>query len=111
MVTGYIPDRGHIVWISLYPQVGHEQTGRRPAVVLSPAAYNSKTRLAIFCPVTSVIKAYPFEVFIADNLEIKGVILSDQVKSLDWKIRNAEYICEVSRATMDEVLKKLHMLI
>ena len=106
-----IPDRGDIVWITLNPQVGHEQAGRRPALVLSPAAYNGKVGLAILCPITSQIKGYPFEVLIPDGLEISGAILSDQVKSLDWQARQAEIICKLPSAELDEVLQKLKTLI
>jgi len=84
---GYIPEQGDIVWLSFNPQAGHEQMGRRPALVLSPAAYNKKVGLAIFCPITSQVKGYPFEVLIPKGVKASGAILSDQVKSLDWKIR------------------------
>jgi mRNA interferase MazF len=107
----YIPNRGDIVWITFNPQAGHEQAGRRPALVLSPAAYNGKVGLAILCPVTSQIKGYPFEVLIPDGLEISGAILSDQVKSLDWKARQAEFVCKVPTATLNEVLQKVNTLL
>ena len=79
----YVPQRGDVVWITLTPQAGHEQAGHRPAVVLSPAAYNGKVGLAILCPITNQIKGYPFEVLIPAGLAVTGVILADQVKSLD----------------------------
>ena len=85
----YIPKRGDVVWITLNSQAGHEQAGRRPAVILSPAAYNDKVGLAILCPITSQIKGYPFEVRIPEGWAVAGVILADQVKSLDWKARQA----------------------
>lgn len=107
----YIPNRGDIVWITFNPQAGHEQSGRRPALVLSPAAYNGKVGLAILCPITSQIKSYPFEVWIPDGLKIGGAILSDQVKSLDWKTRQAELICKLPASTLNEVLRKLGTLI
>lgn len=107
----YIPNRGDIVWLTFNPQAGHEQAGRRPALVLSPAAYNGKVGLAILCPITSQIKGYPFEVLIPDGLKISGAILSDQVKSLDWKIRQAEFICKLTSDALDEVLQKLNALI
>ena len=100
-----------MVWITFNPQAGYEQAGRRPALVLSPAAYNEKVGLAILCPVTSHMKGYPFEVLIPDGLEIGGAVLSDQVKSLDWRARQAEWICELPKATLDEVLQKLSTLI
>ncbi len=81
-----------MIWITLNPQAGHEQAGRRPALVLSPETYNGKTGLAILCPVTNQIKGYPFEVLIPAGLPVAGAILSDQVKTLDWRARNAELI-------------------
>ncbi|GAB4445011.1 MAG: endoribonuclease MazF [Anaerolineales bacterium] len=107
----YIPDSGDIVWITFNPQAGHEQAGRRPALVLSPAAYNSKVGLAILCPITSQIKGYPFEVLIPDGLKINGVVLSDQVKSLDWKARQAEFVCKLPPIAFNEVVQKLSVLI
>lgn len=107
----YIPDSGDIVWITFNPQAGHEQAGRRPALVLSPTAYNGKVGLAILCPITSHIKGYPFEVVIPDGLEISGAILSDQVKSLDWKVRKAEFGCKLPNPTFNEVVQKLGTLI
>src|SRR3954465_10510264 len=111
MPRGYVPDRGDVVWISFNPQAGHEQAGRRPVVVLSPASYNGKVGLAILCPVTNQIKGYPFEVLIPQGLKITGAVLSDQAKSLDWKVRQAELICRLPEAAVKEVLKKLHTLL
>ena len=107
----YAPERGDVVWLSFDPQAGHEQAGHRPALVLSPAAYNGKVGLAILCPITSQIKGYPFEVVIPDDLEISGAILSDQVKSLDWKARKAEFDCKLPTSTFNEVVQKLSTLI
>ncbi len=107
----YVPDRGDVVWISLDPQAGHEQAGRRPALVISPAAYNGKVGLAILCPITSHVKGYPFEIVIPPGLKAIGAILSDQVKSLDWKIREAELLCKLPEAVILDVLKKLATLI
>jgi mRNA interferase MazF len=103
--------RGQVIWISLNPQAGHEQTGRRPAVVLSPEAYNVRVGLAILCPITHQAKGYPFEAPIPPGLSITGVILADQVKSLDWRARNAELICTLPPDTIDEVLSKLDTLL
>ena len=103
----YIPDRGDAVWISLNPQAGHEQAGRRPAAILSPAAYNSKSGLAILCPITNQIKGYPFEVIIPAGKGVSGVILADQVKSLYWSARRTELICVLPEITVKETLKKL----
>jgi len=107
----YIPDRGDAVWITLNPQAGHEQSGRRPALVLSPAAYNGRVGLALLCPVTNSVKGYPFEVAIPDGLGVSGVILSDQVKSLDWRFREAELICQMPEGTVTEVLQKVGALL
>ncbi len=107
----YIPERGDAVWIMLNPQAGHEQAGRRPALVISPSAYNGKVGLAIVCPITNQIKGYPFEVIIPKGLKVSGAVLSDQAKSLDWKARNTEFICKLPSSLMDEVLKKLHTLL
>jgi len=107
----YIPQRGDVVWITLNPQAGHEQAGRRPAVVLSPQSYNGKIGMAIFCPITNQIKGYPFEVLIPAGLPVLGAILSDQVKSLDWRARNAELICSLPTEVISEVLEKLSTLL
>jgi len=99
------------VWISLNPQAGHEQAGRRPAVVLSPQSYNSKVGLAILCPITSQPKDYPFEILLPAGLPVAGAILSDQVKNLDWRARNAELICTLPTETISEVLQRLATLL
>lgn len=106
-----MPECGDVVWITMNPQAGHEQAGRRPAVVLSLQTYNSKVGLAILCPITDQIKGYPFEVLLPTGLPIMGVILSDQVKSLDWQARNAEFICTLSDETISEILQKLGALL
>jgi mRNA interferase MazF len=105
------PDRGDVVRISMNPQAGYEQSGRRPALVLSPAAYNSKVGLAILCPITNQIKGYPFEVAIPADLPVTGVVLSDQAKSLDWRARKAEFTCSLPSDTTLEVLLKLGTLL
>jgi mRNA interferase MazF len=99
------------VWISLNPQAGHEQSGRRPAVILSPQNYNNKVGLAILCPITNQVKGYPFEVLIPPDLPVSGAILSDQVKSLDWRTRNAELICTLPSEITSEVLQKLNTIL
>jgi mRNA interferase MazF len=109
--VAYVPERGDAVWIDFDPQAGHEQAGRRPALVLSPASYNHKVGLAIFCPITSRIKGYPFEVAIPKEQKISGVILSDQVKSLDWKKRNTAFITKVPIPTVEDVIAKLKTLL
>ena len=109
-MKNYIPDRGDIVWLDFAPQTGHEQHGKRLAVVLSPQSYNLKSRLALFCPITTKQKGYPFEVKIEAG-KINGVVLSDQVKSLDWLQRGAEFIVKASEEEMNEIIKKLNVLI
>jgi mRNA interferase MazF len=107
----YVPRHGDMVWITLNPQSGHEQAGRRPALVISPESYNRKTGLAVFCPITSQVKGYPFEVTITDGLPINGVILADQVKNLDWRVRKAELICALGDELVAEVIQKLVVLV
>src|SRR5574337_642044 len=107
----YVPKRGDVVWITLNPQAGHEQAGRRPAVVLSPQPYNEKVGLALLCPITNQIKGYPFEVVIPPDLSVTGAILSDQVKSLDWRTRNAELIGSLPPKIISEVLQKISLLL
>lgn len=109
--TTYLPDRGNIVWLTFTPEAGHEQAGRRPALVLSPRAYNSKVGLAICCPITSQIKGYPFEVVVPQGLIVGGAILSDQVKSLDWRARKAEFICKLPDSALAVVMSKLGTLV
>ncbi len=107
----YVPERGDIVWLTFNPQAGHEQAGRRPAVVLSPAAYNGKVGLALVCPVTNQQKGYPFEVMVPPNAGITGVILADQLKNLDWRIRQAELIGKLPEHALSEVFAKLKTLL
>jgi mRNA interferase MazF len=107
----YVPDRGDAVWLDFNPQAGHEQAGRRPAIVLSPAAYNRKVGLAILCPITNQLKGYPFEVLIPDGFRVSGCVLSDQVKNLDWKSRKASLITKLPGSVTNEVLMKLRTLI
>jgi len=105
-----VPERGHVVWVTFSPQAGHEQAGRRPAAVLSPRSYNEKVGLGIFCPVTNQKKGYPFEVSIPAGLRVSGVLLCDQVKSLDWVARRAEFLDSLPEATVAEAIKKLSLL-
>lgn len=106
-----LPDRGHLVWASLDPQAGHEQAGRRPALVLSPASYNRLVGLALFSPITSHAKGYPFEVPLPVGLGISGVVLADHVKSLDWRARGAEYAGAAPEGVVAEVLRRLGLLL
>ncbi len=110
-MSTYIPQRGDVIWLDFNPQAGREQAGRRPAFVVSPAAYNGKVGLALVCPVTSRVKGYPFEVLLPAGLAVTGVILSDQLKSLDWRKRRAEYLCTVPESIIVEVIKKVEALI
>ena len=110
MVREFIPNRGDIVWVNLNPQKGHEQAGKRPAIVLSPKIYNQKTGLAIMCPITSQIKNYPFEVLI-NGKKIKGVVLSDQVRCLDWRARKISFIQKVKTPTLHKIQQKIELLI
>lgn len=107
----YIPERGDVVWLNFDPQAGHEQAGKRPAFVLSPASYNRKVGLALFCPITNKIKGYPFEVDLPDRLPITGTILSDQIKSLDWQAHNASFVCTLPDLTIQQVLSKATTLL
>ena len=107
MSRPYCPKRGDIVWLTFNPKAGHEQAGHRPALVLSPEPYNRKVGLAILCPITSQIKGYPFEVKLPDNIKVSGVILSDQVKNLDWRARKASFCCKAPSDVLKEVLNKL----
>jgi mRNA interferase MazF len=102
----YVPKRGDVVWLHFDPQAGHEQAGRRPAVVLSPESYNQKTSLALFCPITGQIKGYPFETPLPPALAVRGVALCDQIKSLDWAARKAEFICELPEEILDDIMGK-----
>jgi mRNA interferase MazF len=105
------PGRGDLIWISLDPRAGHEQAGRRPALVLSPVAYNGRTGLALCCPITSRVKGYPFEVALPDGLPIAGVVLVDQVRNLDWKARRFEVAAAAPLEVVAETLGKLATLL
>jgi mRNA interferase MazF len=107
----YVPERGDLVWLQFTPQRGHEQAGRRPALVLSPRAYNRKVGLALVCPVTSQVKGYPFEVELPDGLAVEGAILCDQIKNLDWKARKARRIDRVSAEVLAEVTARILALV
>jgi mRNA interferase MazF len=106
----YTPDRGDIVWLNFNPQTGHEQKGKRSALVISPKEYNRKVNLGLFCPISSQENGYPFEVKIK-NGKINGVVLSDQIKSLDWTKRNIEYIIKATKEEMKEVVEKINILV
>jgi mRNA interferase MazF len=99
------------VWLRFDPQAGHEQAGRRPALVISPRSYNKKVGLALFCPVTTRIKDYPFEVSLPLGGEVSGVVLADQIKSLDWRARGAEPVATAPPEVVREVLAKIRVLV
>jgi mRNA interferase MazF len=109
--AAYVPERGDAVWIALDPQAGHEQAGRRPALVLSPAAYNGRVGLALLCPITTRAKGYPFEVPLPAGLPVTGVVGADQVKSLDWRARKAAHIGAVPAEVVARVLQHLQALL
>jgi mRNA interferase MazF len=105
------PRKGDVFWIDFDPQKGHEQAGRRPALVLSGIRYNGASALALLCPITTRVKNYPFEVAVPDGLPVKGVVLADQIKSFDWAARRSKYICTMPREVIDEVLDKAILLL
>ncbi len=106
----YVPDRGDVVWLDFNPVRGHEQSGRRPALILSPKGYNAKSGLALACPITSRVKGYPFEVEFKTKL-VQGVILADQIRGIDWSERSAEKIGTASEAAIAEVQNCVKMLV
>lgn len=110
-MAAYIPDAGDLVWLTFDPQAGHEQRGRRPGLIVSPKAYNAKAGLALICPITNQSKGYPFEVAIPEGCGIGGVVLADQLKSLDWKVRQARRIGPVPTAALDEIRRRLAPLL
>ncbi len=111
MAAPHVPDRGDIVWIDFDPQAGHEQAGRRPAMVVSPQSYNQKVGLVLLCPITNQRKGYPFEVPLPKGLKVTGVVLADQVKSMDWRARHAEFCCKTPAATVLDVIGKAQTLL
>ena len=110
-MAAYIPNRGDLIWLEFDPQAGREQAGRRPALVLSPVSYNAKVGLALVCPITSQVKKYPFEVALPAGLKISGVVLCDQIRSLDWRVRKAALISEAPQAVVQQVLAKIQTLL
>ena len=107
----YVPARGDIVWLNFSPQAGHEQAGRRPALVLSPRSYNDRTGLALLCPVTTAVKGYPFEVPLPQGGDITGVVLSDHIKSLDWRARQAGLATQTTPRVVEQVLEMIGTLL
>jgi mRNA interferase MazF len=111
MAINYIPNRGDIVYLDFNPTKGHEQRGYRPALIISPAVYSEKSSLALFLPITSQQKGYPFEVLLPEGLQIQGVILVDQIKSLDWRVRQIKFVETLSLEVISEVQAKIMPLI
>jgi mRNA interferase MazF len=111
MAAPHAPDRGDIVWVDFDPHAGHEQAGRRPALIVSPISYNRKVGLALLCPVTTQRKGYPFEVALPSGLTVAGVVLADQLKSMDWRARHAEFCCRAPAPTVAEVIGKAQSLL
>lgn len=111
MAAPHVPDRGDIVWVDFDPQAGHEQAGRRPALIVSPRSYNQKVGLVLLCPITNRRKGYPFEVPLPEAIKVEGVVLADQIKSMDWHARHAEFWCKAPMATVLEVIGKAQSLL
>ena len=111
MTRAYVPDAGDLVWLTFDPRAGHERRGRRPALILSPRAYNSRARLAIACPITSHVKGYPFEVALPAGSEISGVVLADHVKNLDWQARRVTFEAKAPDETLTDVRERLRVLL
>jgi mRNA interferase MazF len=105
------PERGDVVWLEFDPQAGSEQAGHRPALVISPKLYNQKVGLALFCPITSRVKGYPFEVLLPPGLKAQGAILCDQLKSLDWRVRKAKRFGSIPKPVLDEVTARILTLV
>jgi mRNA interferase MazF len=110
MPAAYVPERGDVMWLDFTPHSGHEQGGRRPALVVSPSNYNRKTGLALVFPITTHAKGYPFETPLPTGLKVTGVILSDHLKNLDWRSRRALFICRLDASILNDALAKLHAL-
>ena len=111
VARAYVPDAGDLVWLTFDPQAGHEQRGRRPALILSPRLYNSKARLAIACPITSQVRGYPFEVSLPPGATISGVVLADHVKNLDWQARRVVFEAKAPAEIVTEVRERLRALL
>lgn len=110
-MSPWVPCRGDVVWMTLDPCIGHEQSGRRPVMVISPHDYNARAGLALFCPITTRPKGYPFEIPLPSGLPVSGVVLADQVRSLDWQARGAQAACSLPPETTEAVLVRLGRLV
>ena len=107
----YVPDRGDVVWLDLSDRAGHEQAGHRPALVVSPLKYNRTVELALICPITSRIKGFPFEVAIPRQSKVQGVVLADQITSVDWRARGARYFDELPSDLVEKVTRQFQKLL
>src|SRR2546428_10851478 len=107
----YVPERGDLVWLNFHPQAGREETGRRPALIISPKQYNSKASLALCCPITSRVKGYPFETPVDESSTVRGVVLCDQIRSIDWRARKVRFIGRASTSCLDDVMAKVEALL
>ena len=107
----YVPERGDIVWITLNPRIGHEQSGRRPAVIISPSSYNFKANLALTCPITNRVKGYPFEVVLPSKMIITGAVLTDQLRSLNWREREALFITKLPDKALEKIIERIEAFI
>ena len=110
-MAAYVPARGELIWLQFSPKAGHEQAGHRPAVVISPSSYNRRVGLILCCPITSQVKGYPFEVLLPQGLPVDGAILSDQIKSLDWRVRKVRRIGNVPGDVLQETVGKILALV
>lgn len=111
VARAYVPEAGDLIWLTFDPRAGHEQRGRRPALILSPRAYNAKARLAIACPISSRVKGYPFEVLLPPGGRISGVVLADHVKNLDWQTRRAVFVAKAPPDIVTDVRERLRVLL
>ena len=111
MSSAYVPEAGDLVWLTFDPQAAREQRGRRPALILSPRIYNERAQLAVACPITSKVKGYGFEVAAPPGSAVQGVVLADQLKSLDWKQRRAEFAGKLTLHALQEVRERIRPLL
>lgn len=111
MVKAYVPERGDIIKVSFSPQLGREQAGFRPALVISPVAYNRKSHFILACPITNQIKGWRFEVILSESMKTSGVVLTDQIRVLDWQARSVKFVEKASLDVVEEVLGKISTLV
>jgi len=107
----YVPQKGDVVWVNLDPAAGHEQKGRRPALVISAIKYNAASGMCLVCPITSVVKTYPFIIELEEKQKTKGAILCDQIKSIDWRARKVTYVEKINKKILENILERISLLI